>query len=56
MLSTEYIKFAIKNAEDQINKKGRKLPTKPVTIMAQEYPSKLDATDKLDQYGIKTFQ
>ena len=35
MLSTEYIKSDINNIEDKIKNKGRRLPAKAVTPMAQ---------------------
>ena len=56
MSSTEYIKSAIKNAEEKLKKKGKILPAKSVTPMAQGYHPKLDATNELDQEKITTLQ
>ena len=55
-LSAEYIKSSIKNLENQLKKKGNRLPAKAVTSMAQGYHLELDDTNELDQYKITTFQ
>ena len=56
MSSTEYIKSSDENIEEQLQKRGKRIPAKAVTLMAQEYHPDLDATNELDQDEITTFQ
>ncbi len=56
MSSTEYVKASIKNVEEQLQKEGKKLPTKAPTLMASNYYPEMDSSPELDSPGITTFQ
>ena len=56
MTSRDYIKVAIKNAEQQLKKKEDKLPEHTVMPMAQGATPESDNSPELDANGITTFQ
>ena len=56
MSSTDYIKSAVENVEEQLKKKGDRLPTRAVTPMSQGYQPETDSSAELDADGITTFQ
>ena len=56
MSSTDYIKYDVNNVEEQLNNKGKRLPGKAVTPIAQWYHPELGATNEIDQDNITTFQ
>ena len=56
MSSTEYIKYAVNNVEEQLKNKGRRLLDKALTPMDQGYHTELDSMNILDQDKITTFQ
>ena len=49
MSSTEYINYAVRNVQEQVNNKGKSLPYKSVTPMSQVYHPELDATNEPGQ-------
>ena len=56
MLSQEYLKNAIKTVEDQIKKKGCRLPARVTTPMSSGYYPETDLSTELDQEGTNLFQ
>ena len=56
MSSQEYLKNVIKTVEEQIKKKGYKLPTRAATPMLSGYYPDTDSLPKLDQNSIMLFQ
>ena len=56
MSSTDYIKAAIANVEEQLNKRGKKLVTKAPTPMTTNYYPEMDTSPELDPNGITTYQ
>ena len=56
MSSTDYVKAAIDNVEEQLKKKGKKLATKAPTPMTTNYYPEMDTSPELDSSGITTFQ
>ena len=54
--STKYIKSAVENVEEQLRKKGERLPSRAVTPMFQWYNPETDSYPKLDRDGITTLQ
>ena len=56
MSSTDYVKAAIANVEEQLKKKGKKLPTKVPTPMPANYHPELDTSPELDHHGVTTYQ
>ena len=49
MSSTDYIKSAVENVEEQRNKKGDRLPSRAVNPMYQGYYTETDSSPELDQ-------
>ena len=56
MTSREYVKAAVRNVEESLNKKGRKLPTKATTPMSSGYSPETDDSPELDSDHVTTFQ
>ena len=56
MSITEYVKASIKNVEEQLQREGKKLPTKAPTPMASNYYPEMDSSPELDSPEIRTFQ
>ena len=52
MSSTEYIKSTVENVEEQIKKKGDRLPSRAVTQMSQGYYPDKDSSPEFDQDGM----
>ena len=52
MSSTDYIKSAVDNVEEQLKKKGCQLPSIAVTPMSQGCYPKMESSPELDQNGI----
>ena len=57
MTSTDYVKASITNVEEQLQKRGLKLPRrKAVTPMTQGYTPELDSSPELSQDELTSFQ
>jgi hypothetical protein len=56
MSSTDYIKAAIANVEEQLKKRGKKLVTKAPTPMTTNYYPEMDTSPELEPSGITTYQ
>ena len=56
MSSQEYIKNAIQMVEDQLGKRGKKLPTRATTPMSAGYYPETDSSPELDTDGVTLFQ
>ena len=56
MSSTDYVKAAIANVEEQLKKRGKKLPTKAPTPMTTNYYPEMDTSPELDPHGVTTYQ
>ena len=56
MTSRDYIKAAIDNVEEQLKKKGDKLPSSAPKPMADGYSPELDDSEELNADDITTFQ
>ena len=56
MASTDYVKAATMNLEDNLKKKNQKLPNKCKTPMTSNYSPELDGTPELDSDGVTRFQ
>ena len=56
MSSTDYIKAAIANVKEQLNKRGKKLATKAPTPLTTNYYPEMDTSPELDPNGITTYQ
>ena len=56
MTNTDYIKSSITTVEDQLKKKGLKLPSRVPTPMSQGYQPELDSSPELDEDEITLFQ
>ena len=56
MTSVDYLKAAIKNLEERLEKKGKKLSTKTDVPMTQDYRPELDESQELDTEGITKYQ
>ena len=52
MSSTNYIKLAVENIEEQLNKKREQLPSRAVTPMSQGYYPETDLYPEIDQDGM----
>ena len=55
MSITYYIKSAVDNVEEQLNKKGDQLPSRTVAPISQGYYTETNSSPELYQYGITTF-
>ena len=56
MTSFDYLKNAIKTVEEQLKRKGRKLPARATTPMSSGYYPEEDSSPELDEDGITLFQ
>ena len=56
MTSTDYVKAAVSNVEEQLKKKNMKLPSRAATPMAQHFVPELDSSPELESNDINLFQ
>lgn len=56
MSCTDYAKAAVDNVEEQLKKKGSKLPSRATTPMIQNYVPELDSSPELSSNDITLFQ
>ena len=56
MTSTDYVKAAVANVEEQLKKKDMKLPSRAATPMAQYFVPETDSSPELESDNINLFQ